>query len=441
MGSVNKLRLLHQARKNQWLKPSELEELQNKKLRSIVKHAYENTEFYHQKFRDAKLHPDDIKTVNDLKKIPFTTKEELRQQKLESRISKGINLSRCSIIRTSGSTGIPLKVVYDMAADDFSKAINLRSYIENGLKLRSRWAVFDYSNEILPNSFDYKQPLWFQKLGIFNPIEITVLDSIDTQVDQLTKFKPEVLDGFTSSIRLLADFIDKNDINSINPKVVFGTSELLSPETRKFINSVFDVEMIDHFGCVEVNRTAWECSEHAGYHMDADAVIMEFLENGENVSPGEKGEIVYTGLYNYAMPFIRYKIGDIGIPSDESCPCGRGLPLMKLIEGRSDSFMQAPDGRVFSPMIWEAIMVRFIGVGQYQAIQEKKDLIRILLVKKTEFSQSTISQIEHDVKEVMGQEINVKVEIVNKIPKEKSGKMRFAVSKLKPCNASPSCCL
>ena len=423
LSSINKLMLLHQARKNQWLKPSELEELQNKKLRSMVKHAYENTEFYHNKFKNAGIHPDDIRTLNDLKRIPFTTKEELRQQKLESRLSKGLNLSQCLVTETSGSTGIPLKIVYDEAADDFSKAINLRSHIENGLKLRSKWAVFG-------DPHHYQKPRWFQKLRIYNAVQISVFESIDKQVEMLTKFKPEVLDGYTSSIRLLAEAVKKNYIQDINPKVVFGTSELLDPETRKYINSVFDVEMIDHFGCVELNRTAWECSEHAGYHIDVDAVIMEFIENGENVSSGERGEIVYTGLYNYAMPLIRYRIGDIGIPSDEFCPCGRGLPLMKLIEGRSDSFMQVPDGRIFSPIIWTLIIRKIPGVGQLKAIQEKIDLIRILVVKSPEFSESTISQIEHDIKEVMGQEINVKVDIVDEIPKDKSGKVRAAFSKV-----------
>jgi phenylacetate-CoA ligase len=423
LSSINKLRLLHQVRKNQWLKPSELEELQNKKLRSMVKHAYENTEFYHNKFKKAGIHPDDIRTLNDLKRIPFTTKEELRQQKLESRVSKGLNLSQCLVTETSGSTGIPLKIVYDEAADDFSKAVNLRSHIENGLKLRSKWAVFG-------DPHHYQKPRWFQKLRIYNAVQISVFESIDKQIEMLTKFKPEVLDGYTSSIRLLAEAVKKNGIQDINPGVVFGTSELLDPETRKYINSVFNVEMIDHFGCVELNRTAWECSEHAGYHIDADAVIMEFIENGENVSSGERGEIVYTGLYNYAMPLIRYRIGDIGIPSDESCPCGRGLPLMKLIEGRSDSFMQVPDGRIFSPIIWTLIIRKIPGIGQLKAIQEKIDLIRVLVVKSPEFSQSTILQIEHDIKEVMGQEINVEVEIVDEIPKDKSGKVRAAVSKV-----------
>ncbi|OYT53600.1 MAG: capsule biosynthesis protein CapK [Candidatus Altiarchaeales archaeon ex4484_2] len=423
MGAINKLRLLYQVRKNQWLKTSELEELQAKKLRAIIKHAYENTEFYHRKFKDAGVRPDDIKTAEDLKKLPFTTKEELREHSTGSMLARGVDLKRCLITETSGSTGIPTKIVYDEAADDFSKAINLRSYTENGLCLRSKWAVFK-------DLHHFQKQQWFQKLGIFSPLQLSVFDTTDKQVSILREFKPDVLDGYTSSIRLLAKAVEENGSEDIKPKAVFGTSEILDDEMRRYINSVFDVEMIDLFGCVELNRTAWECGEHVGYHIDIDAVIMEFVREGEIVSAGERGEIVYTGLYNYAMPLIRYAIEDIGVPSSEQCPCGRGLPLMKLIEGRSDSFMQVPDGRIFSPIIWTVIMRRVPGIGQFKAIQERKDLIRILLVRDDKFTQRTIDQTEHDIREVMGEEVNVKVELVDEIPKEKSGKIRAAVSKV-----------
>jgi len=423
VGAINKLRLLYQVRKNQWLKTSELEELQAKKLRAIIKHAYENTEFYHRKFKDAGVRPDDIKTAEDLKKLPFTTKEELREHSTGSMLARGVDLKRCLITETSGSTGIPTKIVYDEAADDFSKAINLRSYTENGLCLRSKWAVFK-------DLHHFQKQQWFQKLGIFSPLQLSVFDTTDKQVSILREFKPDVLDGYTSSIRLLAKAVEENGSEDIKPKAVFGTSEILDDEMRRYINSVFDVEMIDLFGCVELNRTAWECGEHVGYHIDIDAVIMEFVREGEIVSAGERGEIVYTGLYNYAMPLIRYAIEDIGVPSSEQCPCGRGLPLMKLIEGRSDSFMQVPDGRIFSPIIWTVIMRRVPGIGQFKAIQERKDLIRILLVRDDKFTQRTIDQTEHDIREVMGEEVNVKVELVDEIPKEKSGKIRAAVSKV-----------
>ncbi len=423
MGAVNSFRLLMQARRNQWLKPGELEELQAKRLRAIVKHAYENTEFYHRKFKDAGIRPEDIRTVEDLKKVPYTTKNELRMNSTGSMIARGVDLKKCLVTETSGSTGIPTKVVYDSPANDFSKAINLRSHIENGLTLTSKWAIFG-------DPHHFQKPRWFQKLGFFSPRWISVFDPIEKQLDFLEEFKPDVIGGYTSSILLLAQEVKRRGSTDITPKAIIGTSELLDPGTRDYIDSVFNVRMIDHFGCVELNRTAWECSEHSGYHIDADAIVMEFISDGEAAAPGERGEIIYTGLYNYAMPLIRYKIEDVGVPSEEVCPCGRGLPLMTVIEGRSDSFMQAPDGRIFAAMIWEPIMRRIPGVGQFKAIQERKDLVRILVVRDQAFNEATVGQIVHDVQKVMGEEVRVDVEVVEEIPKDKSGKVRCAVSKI-----------
>lgn len=423
MGAVNAFRLLVEARRNQWLKPAELEELQARRLRAMIKHAYDNTEFYHRKFKDAGIRPEDIRTGDDLKKVPFTTKSEVREHSTGSMLARGVDLRKCIVTETSGSTGIPTKVVYDSNANDFSKAINLRSHFENGLTPWSRWAIFG-------DPHHFQKPTWFQKFGLLSPTWISAFDPVEKQIEFLQKFKPDVLSGYTSSLYLLSSAIEEKGVEGITPKVVISTSELLDPSTREYINSVFDVEMVDHFGCVELNRTAWECSEHAGYHIDVDAVIMEFISDGEVAAPGERGEIVYTGLYNYAMPLIRYKIEDVGVPSDEICPCGRGLPLMKLIEGRSDSFMQTPDGRIFSPIIWTLIMRQIPGVGHFKAIQERKDLIRILVVRDQAFTEATTGQIVHDVQEVMGEGMRVDVDLVEEIPRDKSGKVRCAVSKL-----------
>lgn len=426
MGTINAFRCLHQLRKNQWLKTSELEELQAKKLRAMIKHAYENTEFYHKKLKDAGIIPEDIKNVDDLKKIPFTTKNELRDN-LKTILARDTNINKCHIVETSGSSGIQTKVVYDEDADDFSKAVNLRSHIENGLCIRDKWVVL--RDEIEGHHEPNKR--WFQHLRIFNPMQVSVFYPIDKQISIMRKFRPAVIGGYSSSIELLARAVEKNDIKDIKPNMIFGTSELLDNSTRKYINSIFNVDMIDHFGCIELNRTAWECSEHTGYHIDMDAVIMEFIKNSETVSVGERGEIVYTGLYNYAMPLIRYKIEDIGISSDEKCPCGRGLSLMKIIEGRKDSLIQTPDGRIFSPMVLTAIMEQMPYVKQFKIIQYKKDSIRILIVRGDEFSQHVVDRIELKFKKVVGNDINIKVDIVDDIPKDRSGKIRNVVSNVK----------
>ena len=213
MGVINKLRLLHQVRKNQWLKTSELEKLQVKKLRAMIKHAYKNTEFYHRKFKDAGIRPEDIKTVEDLKKIPFTTKAEVRKAFPEGIVSKNVDISKCRVVSTGGSTGVPLKVVYDEQADDYSKAVNLRSFMENGLKFTSKW--IDITN---PSHIAEKK--WFQYLGILSPKYLSTTMDVKSQVSIIKDFNPDVISGFSSSLLLIAKEIEKSGITEIKPIVV-----------------------------------------------------------------------------------------------------------------------------------------------------------------------------------------------------------------------------
>jgi phenylacetate-CoA ligase len=410
--------------KQQWLTTSELEEIQRKMLRGVIKHAYENVPFYHQKFRSVGIKPDDIETVDDLIKIPITTKQEIRDNFPDGVIAKGFNINKCWVTHTSGSTGMPLTVVYDEKDDDYQKAIALRPNLTCGQKIRSRWASFTTPDHIVPKK-------WFQDLGFFSPKFISIFDSVKEHIQIIEKFNPDVLDGFSSSIYLLAKEIEKTGNDKIHPRIIFGTAETLTDEMRRYINSVFGVKTYDQFGSVELARIAWECSEHCGYHSDMDAVVTEFLRSGEPVASGESGEIVCTGLYQYAMPFIRYAIGDIGIPSDEKCPCGRGLPLIKAIEGRKDAFIQVPNGEIFSPIIWTLLMRYYSDISQFKVIQEKINLIRMQIVKGKGFSQETIDRVKRDVKNVLGEEVHVEVEVVDEIPREKSGKVRSVISKIK----------
>jgi phenylacetate-CoA ligase len=422
MSNIRKIWYLHKAMKQQWLKTSELEEIQRKMLRGIIKHAYENVPFYHRKIDSVGIKPDDIKTVDDLKKIPITTKQELRDN-FSNTIAKGVDLNKCDISKTSGSTGIPLTVYYSEKDDDYEKAIALRPNLSCGQKIRDKWVVITSPDHIAPKK-------WFQRLRIFAPEFISLFDNVKKQISILEKFNPDVLDGYASSIFLLAKELEETENNKIRPKIIFTTAELLTNDIRKYIESVFGVKVYDQFGCVELARTAWECPEQCGYHIDMDAVVMEFLRDGEAVAPEERGEIVYTGLYQYAMPFIRYAVGDIGIPSDEKCPCGRGLPMMNVIEGRTDAFVQVSDGRCFSPIIWTILLRPFSEIAQFKVLQEKRNLIKVQIVKGKGFSQETIDSVKGNIKNALGEDMHIEVEIVNEISRE-AGKVRSVVSKVR----------
>lgn len=423
MSNIRKLWYLHKVMKQQWLKTSELEEIQRKMLRKIVKHAYENVPFYHQKFRSVGIISDDIKTVDDLKKIPITTKQELRDNFPESIVAKGVDINKCWTPHTGGSTGIPLTVVYDKKAEDYEKAIALRPNLCCGQKIRDKWVNITNPAHIHPKK-------WFQHFGIFSPINISTFLDAKEHISFIEKINPVVLSGFSSSLWLLAKEIDGTGNDRIHPRLIFGDAEFLDEDMRKFINSTFGVELCDLFGCVELARTAWECPEHCGYHIDMDAVVMEFIKDGEQVALGEKGEIVYTSLYNYAMPLIRYAIGDIGVPSDEKCSCGRGLPLMKIVEGRKDDFIVSQDDKIISPRVFSDLMKRISGIGQYKIIQENKEKIVIQMVKGDNFSPGTIEHINEEFKNVLGENIVIEIKIKEAIPKEPSGKLRKVISKV-----------
>jgi len=424
VSNVRKLLYLRQAMRNQWLKKKEIEEIQRRMMRGMIVHAYDNVPFYHRKFREAGVTPDDIRTVEDLRKIPITTKKELKEN-FSDLIARGVDPSSCWMPRTSGSTGIPLKAAYGRRDEDYQKAIALRPNLACGQHLRDPWAVLTAPHHIL----DKKH--WFQKLRFLSPSFVNIFADLQEQIRLLEEMQPRVIDGYPSALYLLAREMKRTGRKTINPEIIFSTAEHLSPEMREGIESTFGIRMYDQFGCVEMGRTAWECPEHAGYHMDIDAVVMEFLRDGEPVAPGERGEIVYTGLYHYAMPRIRYAVGDVGVPTDEECPCGRGLPLMKEVEGRSDSFIQTPDGRIYPQMTFWAIMRTFAHaeeIAQFRVIQERTDAITVPVVRGKNYREGIDEEIRKHIIGVLGEDVKITVSPVDELPRDPTGKVRTVIS-------------
>jgi phenylacetate-CoA ligase len=423
---LRKIWYLNELRRNQWLKPFELRKIQQKKLRATIRYAYSNIRFYNKRFKAANVKPDDIETVEDLTKIPVTSRAELKTGfRTGDVLRPNLDLSKCDQSRTAGTSGDPLTIVYDEMAEDFQKAVAVRSFLESGGRFRDKWTIIT-----IPYRMHLKKQ-WFQKLSFLSPIYLSVFDSVEKNISLLRKIQPDVIGAYPSYMRLLAKGIRENDVDDIHPRMIYTSAEVLSEEAREYINSTFNLELSDQFGSAEVGRSAWECQEHAGYHMDVDALVMEFVRNNEHVSPGERGRLLYTCLFNYAMPLIRYDSGDICVPTDELCPCGRGLPLIKKIEGRSDDFVTATDGTVLSPTPLLIIMKEILGIAQYRLVQETRNRFKVLLVRDQDFTEKTLHRIESGVKEVVGNDAFVEVQTVSEIPKDKAGKIRAIISKVK----------
>ncbi len=426
---INALYQLHMLRRNQWLPLYELKQIQFKKLKALITHAYENVVYYHKLFNSVNIKPDDIKTLGDIKKIPVTTKSTFKSQPLHEVIARNVDIKKCVRRRTSGSTGVPLYIYHTWQNKVFQTLMNLRILLDNGVRYGDKIA------HITDTRHNWSQEYWFQRLGIFRKYFIYAADTAEKQLKVLKDIKPDVIYGYSSSTKLLAEEIKKRGRREINPRFIFCNAELLEPGERELINLAFGVELIDVYGAVEVADIAWECSAHEGYHFNIDNLVIEFLKDGKDVLPGKEGIIVCTNLHSYAMPFIRYELGDIGIPSEKMCSCGRGLPLMDLIRGRADDFIIMPDGKSVSPLVF--IIPSIPGIGQYRIIQNRIDNLLVQIVPNRDFSENTTTALKEHIKrvteEISGKNtINIGVVKVDDIPRDSSSsKLRRVISEIK----------
>lgn len=414
--------LVNKLQKNTWLSTQQLQLLQEKKLRKILHHAYHNVPYYNKLFHSAGILPTDIKCVDDLRKLPITTKTTFRSLST-SAYAKNYDINKCSHHKTSGSTGMPLEIIYDNYAAAYAFASYEMARRENGYN--------PHKDVFLNFSGQNNHPSWLQMLGLNKRYSLNVCQSLVNQINVMRAINPTVLWGYPSAIQIMAQQIEKNDIESA-VRLVFTASEINPPDVKSYISSVFNADVIDVYGSWETGCIAWECSNHEGYHISMDNVVIEFIDrNGDPVAPGERGKVVVTSLNSTAMPFIRYELGDIAVPTDDECSCGRGGFLMKQIEGRYDDFIKTPSGDKISPRIFALIFRTIPGVSEFQVIQEKLDLIHMFIEPFATADRSQIqSAVTSKLHQVLGSGMNIEVTFVDAISRTDSGKLRSVISKV-----------
>jgi len=424
-------------RRLQWSK-QKLKEYQEKRLRAVLRHVYDSVPFYHEKFRRAGVSPSDVKSLEDLTKLPITRKDELRQVDPSKLISREYTMDKLKILRTSGSTGKPFKFYISPSEDDWRKSIYLRANISCGQKTRDHWVVVTSPHHFIDTT-DLQRKLARAHIRIFAQECVSLFKKIDEQVKLISQAKPNILDGYTGSLYLIAKEVAQIGLKTICPRIVFGTADFVDFSARRYIENTFHAPFYDQFGCAEVDRTAWQCPEKVGYHMDVDSVITQFVdERSEEVSDGERGEIIYTSLFNYAHPFIRYSTEDIGMPMRDECSCHRRLPLMKLVEGRRDSFLILPDGRLLSPMSFWTVMRYFEHadeIDSFRVIQKKIESLEVYV--KTRNSLTPLETLERTLVghirrclQIDESSLDVQVDFVKEIPVDRSGRLRSVICEL-----------
>lgn len=380
---------------------------------------------------EARIDPGQIRTAADLNKVPVVNKQELKEN-IGDVIPLEYDRSRLLMQRTSGSTGQPLHVYLTGAENEYRKAKHLRAQMALGQKPWDKWAVVTSPLHFAETSILQRQ------LRLFGTFPISVFDDIETQISKLESIRPDVIDGYSNSILLLAKELKKRTLQVVKPKFLVSGAELIDLPSRRFVEDVFGVPFYDQYACVEVERMSWQCRQKDDYHIDADSIVLQFLDkNGDEVAAGEQGEVVCTSLFNHAMPIIRYALGDIGVPSEKTeCECGRYFPMMKVIEGRKTSLLVFPSGRVFAPFAFMLAIWTFKGydsIDMFRVIQRRKDLIVFRLkIKDSTVDHRLIEKelVAHvrNVLSITEDEVKFEVEFVEDIPLDKNGKFRIVIS-------------
>jgi phenylacetate-CoA ligase len=249
--------------------------------------------------------------------------------------------------------------------------------------------------------------------------------------NEIFKRKPTMLFGHAHSLYLFSKFWEKRGFPQYNFKGILSTAMVLHSHERLKTQDVFQAPVFDRYGCEEVSLIASECSAHEGLHINTDSLVVELIRNGHQVPLGMEGKVVVTDLCNFSMPFIRYEIGDLAVAVDKKCSFGRSYPLLSKVTGRIADYLITPDGNLISGIsLTENFATLIPGIEQIQIIQEHINELTLKIVPSTGYCEGTREEISHLIVERFGKDMKFNVQLVTKIPIEKSGKYRFAICKV-----------
>jgi len=378
-------KLLRNLRSNLYRSPGEIQAIQDKLLRSVVTHAYENVTFYRRFWDEMGFDARRFAGMNDLERIPIATSEIVKEAaKRGELLARGVDTDRCTYLDSSGSSGIPLRIWKQEQEERVRRAVGLRIWFEHGF----RWEHITAQFQILPGP---SHPL--QRFGISRKLWISTALPIEEQLTQFLDAQADVVVGTPTALRQIAYAVEDSGKKLKQPSIVFGAGELMDVETGRVVKRVFGIDPVALYGQTEVGYVAWQCERRSAFHVNADTHIVEVIDDENRAGPGELGTIVVTDLYEKTMPFIRYSTKDLAIASTSPCPCGRQYPLIGSIEGRASGSIFLKDGRMFTTRSIVNRMAETVKLGRYRIYQDGMNSFRVELVSKAGYVTSTEREV------------------------------------------------
>ena len=423
------LALQFQLERSQWFLPERIAAEQARLAYRLYRFALENIPFYRERYGDKGLSADTLRSPDDWRRLPLLRRADV-QSNLDRLQCKPKDHGELSTSATTGSSGSPVIVVGTAVSRILWHALTLRHHL---------WHQRDFSGKMATirtlqgrtDSNEQRQDNWGgATIDLINTGPMVALDvraSIDEQADWLVREDPDYLLTYPSIAAALMEHMERAGLKLSRLRELSTFGELLEPRVRSACQRVWDVPLIDGYSSQEVGYIAIQCPETEQYHIQAESLLVEVIDDEGNwCQPGEIGRVLVTTLHNFAMPLIRYEIGDYA-EVGEPCPCGRGLPVLRRIVGRQRNMVVLPDGRVVWPCINEQLL-RASGledsspIRQFQIVQTEPDAVELCLVADRHFRPDEESLISYVIGDAFGWPMRVQLKYVESIERGPGGK-------------------
>jgi phenylacetate-CoA ligase len=425
-------KMYHFLGKSQWWSKERLLEYQLKQLKTFLGHAYQNVPYYRKAWEAANFHPDDLKTLDDIRRLPFTTKH-IFQENLDALRATNFSSGKLSYVTTGGSTGIP----FGFFEEKYHATAREMAFIHR-LWRRVGYRVGDKRIVLRGKLIEGADQGRFY---IYNParreLSLSAYHMNDENLPDYIKiikdFGARYIHAYPSSTTILANYMKKNYLPPFQfIKAILVGSENLYDWQRQLLEDAFQCRIYSWYGHAEKAVLAGECEESNHYHIFPEYGITELIdENGNEVThEGQVGEIVATGFCNYAMPFIRYRTMDLGVCAANQCTCGRNYPLFRKIEGRWQELIVTDDNRLISMTAINMHNSLFDNVRQFQFYQERRGEVVLNIVKSASYGEHDDYRIKEEIGAKLGSNMRLHLNFVDEIARTKSGKFRFLIQKL-----------
>jgi phenylacetate-CoA ligase len=403
----------------------------DRQLRRLVQHAYRNVPYYRALYDAHGVHPDAIRGAHDMPLLPAVAKTHFRDAPERERVANGLDPEMLIPAASSGSSGRPFMIRRSWMEHNLLYLARLRALRSYGIARSDR--TLNILNPKHVHARDNKMlGRTLTSLGLITRQKrVSIHLDPDAIAREVRAWRPNMLSGYPNMLARVSEVLAREPVSPPSIRLALTGAESLTPDLRRKIESRLGAPVRDQYGSNECNLMAWECPHGGPLHISDDTVLLEVVgSDGAAVSPGERGEVLVTSLHSFAMPLIRFRIGDLAEQGVARCHCGAPFATIQSVQGRMLDMFPLPDGRVIHAyyLTESLIMGDPDWIENFQITQERMDHITMRIIPRTEPAAGRLERIRAEGAELLGTAVEFELMIVNSIPSEASGKYRPARS-------------